>query len=150
MKYRLSIVASALLLFATAAFGGDGPAVSADHVWIRTAPAGVVTLSGFLTLKNLTDKPLQVTSITSPDFGTVAIGSAATSDQSQNPPGKKPITLAPHQSLTFNPGTDHLLLMQPHKRLFDGDMVTLTFNFSDGSSLTLLAPVRRQSPTTNQ
>lgn len=149
MTHRFSIVAATLLLCATAAFGSDGPAVSASHVWIRTAPAGVQVLSGFLTLENLTGKPLQIVSVTSPDFATVAIGSSTVSDQSPGPSQPRTVTLAPHQSVTFGPDTDHLLLMQPHKRLFDGDMVTLTFNFSDGSSLALIAPVRRQSPVTN-
>lgn len=146
MTHRFSIIASALLLCAAAASGSDGPAVSASHVWIRTAPAGVQVLSGFLTLENLTDKPLHIVSVTSPDFASVAIGSSAVADQPQKPSEPATVTLKPHQPVALKPDTDHLLLLQPHKRLFDGDMVTLIFNFSDGSSLDLLVPVRSQSP----
>ncbi|HEX6549691.1 MAG TPA: copper chaperone PCu(A)C [Gammaproteobacteria bacterium] len=137
MKYR-TLISACLLLFGSLAFG-DGPAVSASHVWIRTAPAGVQSLSGFMTLENLTGKPLEIVSISSPDFGSVTIGQA-------EGPAVKTVTLPPGKPVVLNQDGDHLRLRQPHKRLFDGDMVTLTFKFSDGSVLTLLASVRRVSP----
>jgi periplasmic copper chaperone A len=147
MKHTLSMIAACCLLSAGTAFG-DGPAVSASHVWIRTAPVGVLTLSGYMTLENLTDKPLQILDITSPGFGSVDISPAAASDHTQNTPVKA-FTLPPHQPVTFKPDTEHLQLKQPHQRLFDGDMVTLTFKFSDGSQLSIFAPVRRESPASN-
>jgi copper(I)-binding protein len=146
MNHRFSIIASALLLCATAAFGSDGPAVGASHVWIRTAPPGVQVLSGFLTLENLTDKPLQVVGITSPDFGSVMISPASSPGKLHSTLLMKTYNLPPHQAVVFKQDAVHLQLMQPKRRLFDGDMVTLIFNFSDGSSLDLLAPVRSQSP----
>ncbi|MGH7192785.1 MAG: copper chaperone PCu(A)C, partial [Candidatus Saccharimonadales bacterium] len=118
----------------------------ASHVWIRTAPVGVQTLSGYLTLENLTDKPLQIMSITSPDFGSVMISPASSPGKLHSSLLTKTFNLPPHQVVIFKPDAVHLQLMQPKKRLFDGDMVTLIFNFSDGSSLDLLAPVRRESP----
>lgn len=148
MKNRLPIVAACLLLFTRVAFG-DGPAVSATRVWIRTAPAGVETLSGYLTLKNLTDNPLQILGISSPDFGAVSISPAAASDQARSAIPIKTFTLPPHQAVVFKPDAVHLQLKQPHKRLFDGDMVTLEFRFSDGSQLSIFAPVRRESPVSN-
>lgn len=147
MKYRLSIVA-ACLLFAGVAFG-EGPAVSANHVWIRSAPAGVEALSGFMTLENLTDKPLQITSITSSDFGAVMLTSASASGETQDASAVKNFVLPPHQPVVFKQDGAHLQLIKPHRRLYDGDMVTLLFNFSDGSSLDLLAPVRRDAPANN-
>lgn len=145
MKFRLTILPVALLLFVNLALA-DGPSVSVNNVWIRSAPVGVETLSGYMTLENLTDKPLQILSITSPDFKSVMIAPA-------NAPGKlhstllmKTYTLSPHQPVAFKQDSVHLQLMQPAKQLYEGDMVTLLFKFSDGSSFTLMAPVRSQAP----
>ena len=46
----------------------------------------------------------------------------------------------------FAPGGYHLMFMQPHKRYYDGALISVTLAFSDHSSLTILAPVRRDAP----
>ena len=51
-----------------------------------------------------------------------------------------------HGSVEFKPGGYHLMLMQPKKNLFSGDLVTLMLKFSDGSELAILANVRREPP----
>jgi len=145
MKFRLPILVVLLTLVWCTAFAG-GPTVSASHVWIRTAPDGVHVLSGFLTLENHTGKPLKITSISSPDFKSVDIGAAKMDPQHAALPLNS-VTLPPHKTLTFKPGGTHLRLVQPHRKLYEGDMVSLTFNFSDGSSLALLVSVRGQAPT---
>ncbi|HEX5340445.1 MAG TPA: copper chaperone PCu(A)C [Gammaproteobacteria bacterium] len=146
MKIFHSAFVVCLLLSAHAALA-SGPSVSISDVWIRSAPAGVVTLSGYMTLENLTGKPLQILAISSPDFGSVAISPAKIPGQPHSTLLMKTFTLPPHQPVVFKQDAAHLQLMQPHKRLFDGDMVTLTFRFSDTSELTLFAPVRRAAPS---
>ncbi|HET7396611.1 MAG TPA: copper chaperone PCu(A)C [Gammaproteobacteria bacterium] len=145
MKKILSILVACCLLAAGAA-SADGPSVSASKVWIRTAPVGVQTLSGYMTLENLTDKPLQILGITSPDFGSVMISPASSPGKLHSTLLMKTFDLPPHKVVVFQQDAVHLQLMQPKKRLYDGDMVTLIFNFSDGSTLDLLAPVRRERP----
>lgn len=146
MKCRISILPLALLLFTGLALA-DGPSVSINDVWIRSAPVGVETLSGYMTLENLTDKPLQVLSVSSPDFGSVMFSPAAEPGKLHSMLLMKTFNLPPHQAVVFKQDAVHLHLSQPHKRLFDGDIVTLVFNFSDGSSLSLMAPVRREPPS---
>ena len=143
MKFRLPIVMLLLALAWSTAFA-DGPSVSASHIWIKTAPPGVHVLSGYLTLENNTDKPLKITGISSPDFKSVDLGTANVGAHAAMPLTSVP--LPPHKPLEFKPGGPHLRLMQPHRQLYEGDMVTLHFNFSDGSSLTLMASVTGQAP----
>ena len=137
---------AALLLLPLAAWS-DGPEVSASHVWIRQAPPGISVLGGYFTLQNLTDKPLDLKSVSSPEFGSVQMHKSFIKDDQEQMEAVPSITLPAHGSIEFKPGGYHLMLMQPKKNLFPGDMVTLDLSFSDGSELAILAPVRHDPPT---
>jgi copper(I)-binding protein len=138
----LTLFVSCLSLSAPA----DGPAQRVSHVWIREAPPGVTVLAGYFTLENLTDQALTLTGASSPDFDSVELHKSFQKGgvESMEPVDK--IGLAPHQSVVFEPGSYHLMLMQPHKQLHTGDTLTLFLDFSDGSRLTILAPLRRDPP----
>ncbi|HEY3643857.1 MAG TPA: copper chaperone PCu(A)C [Gammaproteobacteria bacterium] len=145
--YRLVLILLLLLLTLSpiSAWSG-GPAVSASKVWIRQSPPGVTVLAGYFTLQDLTDKPLDLKSVSSPNFASVEMHRSFVKDGQEQMAPVLSITLPAHGSVEFKPGSYHLMLMQPKKNLFAGDMVTLTLEFSDGSELTLMAPVRRDPP----
>ena len=141
---RLPAILS-LLLLPIAAWSA-GPSVKASHVWIRQAPPGISVLAGYFLLQDLTDKPLELKSVTSPDFASVEMHRSFVKDGQEQMEPVPGITLPAHGSVEFKPGDYHLMLMQPKRNLFAGDVVTLTLEFSDGSELTLMAPVRRDPP----
>jgi copper(I)-binding protein len=143
--YRLITVLLLLALLPLSAWS-EGPAVSASKVWIRQSPPGVSVLAGYFTLQDLTAKPLDLKSVTSPDFSSVEMHRSFVKDGQEQMEPVPSITLPAHGSVEFKPGSYHLMLMQPKKNFFAGDIVTLTLEFSDGSELTLLAPVRRDPP----
>ena len=134
-----------LLLLPIAAWSA-GPSVNASHVWIRQAPPGISVLAGYFLLHDLTDKPLELESVTSPDFASVQMHRSFMKDGQEQMEPVPSVTLPAHGSVEFKPGDYHLMLMQPKRSLFAGDVVTLTLEFSDGSELTLMAPVRRDPP----
>lgn len=123
-----------------------GPSVNASRVWIRQAPPGVTVLAGYFTLQNLTDKPLDLTGASSPEFGAVEMHRSFVKDGVEEMEPVAKLTIPPHGSVEFKPDSYHLMMMQPKKNLFAGDMVTLNMTFSDGSELTVMAPVRRDPP----
>ena len=143
--YRL-IAALLLVLSSPLTAWSAGPSVLASKVWIRQSPPGVSVMAGYFTLQDLTDKPLDLKSVTSPDFASVEMHRSFVKDNQEQMEPVPGITLPAHGSVEFKPGSYHLMLMQPKKNLFAGDNVTLTLAFSDGSELTLLAPVRREAP----
>ncbi|MHB8423776.1 MAG: copper chaperone PCu(A)C [Gammaproteobacteria bacterium] len=124
----------------------EGPAVGASHVWIREAPPGVQVLAGYFTLENFSNRPLAIVSVTSPDFGSVMMQRTLQHNDRDRMEPVTTLSIPPHQSVVFAPGGSHLMLIKPRKRFFDGDLVTLTLTFSDHSSLTIMAPVRRDNP----
>ncbi|MGH8403048.1 MAG: copper chaperone PCu(A)C [Gammaproteobacteria bacterium] len=137
------LVALSLIPFASHA---DGPSVAASHVWIREAPPGVSVMAGYLTLENLSGQTLTLVGVTSPDFRSVMVHKTV---QLNGMDSMEPVTglaIPAHKSVVFAPGGYHLMLMQPVKRLYDGDLVTLMLTFSDHSSLIIMAPVRRDQP----
>ncbi|MDE2070910.1 MAG: copper chaperone PCu(A)C [Gammaproteobacteria bacterium] len=137
MRHRRIFVGLLLLLAAGGALA-DGPSVNASHVWIREAPPGTEVMAGYLTLTNRTRHALALNGITSPDFGEVRLQNGTQA--------VKALTLPTHASVTLGAGGDHLVLMRPARTFHVGDFVTLTITFSDGSSLAILAPVRRNPP----
>jgi periplasmic copper chaperone A len=139
-----------LLAMTVAAFPfsgqADGPVVAATHVWIREAPAGMADLAGYLTLQNLSSRTLTLISVTSPDFGSIFIQHSTAKDGELDTQPVTNLAIPAHKVLVFASGGYQLTLTKPVKRLFDGDLVTLTLTFSDHSSLTIMAPVRSDRP----
>jgi len=135
-----------LMLVLPLAAWSDGPSVRASHVWIRQAPPGVNVLAGYFTLENLTDKPLTLTGVTSPEFAAVEMHKSVVKDNVESMEPVARVDVPAHGSVEFKPGSYHVMLMQPKKDLFAGDTVTLDLMFSDGSELAIMAPVRRDAP----
>lgn len=145
MPSRLKFSWLIALLLAGVAYA-QGPSVSASHVWIRKAPPGVDTLAAYLTLTNHTGQALTLSTVSSTDFKSVAVHRTLQNNGMESMEAVPHLSIPAHQSVKLAPGGYHLMLMQPIKPLYDGDLVVLTFSFSDHSSLSVMAPVRRDSP----
>lgn len=136
----------AFLLLLPVVASGEGPSVNASHVWIRQAPPGINVLAGYFMLQNLTDRSLELKSVASSEFASVEMHRSFVKDGEEQMEPVSSVTIPAHGSIEFTPAAYHLMLMQPRKNLFAGDTVTLNLDFSDGSQLTILAPVRRDPP----
>jgi len=145
MPSQLKFVWLILLLSPGVAYA-QGPSVSANNVWIREAPPGVDMLAAYLTLTNHTGQALMLSNVSSADFKSVAVHRTLQHNGTDSMTAVPHLNIPAHQSVKFEPGGYHLMLMQPIKPLYDGDLVTLTFTFSDHSSLSIMAPVRRDAP----
>lgn len=134
------------ILLAAAPAWGDSPSARASHVWIRQAPPGVKVLAAYLNLENLSDAPLSLDSVNSPDFDSVMVHQSVVKDGVESMVPVDKLSIPAKGRVELKPGGYHLMLMQPKKNLFAGDTVTLMLRFSDGSELAILAPVRRDPP----
>lgn len=126
--------------------GADGPEARVSHVWIRQAPPGINSLAGYFVLDNLTHRPLTLVNVTSDDFDSVMMHETVSQNGMDSMRPVERIMIPANKSVTFAPGSYHLMLMNPHRNFGIGDMVALTLIFSDQSALTILAPVRRDAP----
>jgi periplasmic copper chaperone A len=141
-RLLLLLMVAVVLPLANAA----GPSVRASLVWIRQAPPGIAVLAGYFALQNLTDQPLTLTAVESRDFGSVEMHRSFIKDSVEHMEPVPSIAIPAHGSVEFKPGGYHLMMMQPKKNLFAGDMAEVTLTFSDGSQLAILAPVRHDPP----
>ena len=143
---RLSLLFALCAAFLPAAFSADGPTARVSHVWIREAPPGVDVMAGYFVLENLTGKSLSLTAVSSPDFGSAMMHESLVKDGQESMQEVAQILIPAHGSVEFKPGGYHVMLMQPKKNLYAGDMVSLMLSFSDGSELDIIANVRRDPP----
>ncbi len=143
---RLFPILALCACFMPAALATDGPTVRASHIWIREPAPGVDVLAGYFVLENLTDQPLALTQVGSPDFAAVMMHESVVKDGQESMQEVEQVVIPAHGSVEFKPGGYHLMLMQPKKSMYSGDMVTLMLTFSDKSGLTIMAYVRREPP----
>lgn len=143
---RLCMLLLPFLMITTSLARAEGPSIIASHIWIREAPPGVEVMAGYMTLANQTGNALTLNTVTSPNFGEVALHRTLQRTGAVSMQPVKSLVLPAHASVKLAPGSYHLMLMQPAKPLYVGDLVTLSLTFSDGSSLTIMAPVRRDAP----
>lgn len=139
----LALCASLLPVAVTA----DGPTARVNHVWIREAAPGVDVMAAYFVLENLTDKPLTLTAVSSPDFASAMMHQSVVKDGQESMQEVPQVVIPPHGSFEFKPGGYHVMLMQPKKNMYSGDTASLMLTFSDGSKLDIYANVRREPPT---
>ena len=86
-----------------------------DAAWVRAAPPGAVSLAGYMTLHNDGKIPMRFSWAQSDQFGMVELQRTQVVDgvSTMRPAGDQ--TIAPGDSLRFEPGGLHLMLMQPQR-----------------------------------
>lgn len=88
--------------------------------------------AGYLTLTNNSDKPILVTSVTSPHFARIEMHESIIENNISRMQRIDELWIEAHQSTRFEPGGKHLMLMQAREPL-----QTVTLNFYSGDALQL-------------
>ena len=140
------LVGLTLAVSASAAVGA-APACAPviESPWVRAAPPGAASLAGYLVLRNPCAAPVEVSDVESKDFGmpmihrTVVEGGVSR----MRPAGR--LVVAPGESLRFEPGGLHLMLMRPLKPLAEGDVARIRLVLADGRRVFAEFPVRREA-----
>lgn len=112
----------------------SGVALVADDVVITTPRPGTSMTAGYLQLANRSDRPIRITSVKSPQFARVEMHETIVSDGVARMRPIESLTVGPGETLRFEPGGRHLMLMQPDEPLGD---VTLYFHADDAIVLTV-------------
>ena len=136
-----------LVLWASAAVGAE-PACAPviESPWVRAAPPGAASLAGYLVLRNPCTAPVEVAEVESKDFGMPMIHRTVVEAgvSRMRPAGK--LVVAPGESLRFEPGGLHLMLMRPLQPLAEGDIARIRLVLADGRRVFAEFPVRREAP----
>ncbi len=156
---RASVLAAAVL--AVVAVGGCSSETTSDTAATTTegdltvegpwvyAPAAPNVTGGFATIRNAGDEDVTLVSADSPIAGMVQIHefiTEGTTEKMVEVEGGLPVPAG--GSVELKPGSYHVMLMELKEVPAAGDTVEMTFVFSDGTEITVNAPVRAREGMT--
>jgi hypothetical protein len=133
MKYAALIIVCAVL--ATACSDTGAPLVATDISIAKPKPGTRMT-AGYLTLTNNTSDQITITEVTSPEFHAVQMHESVIADGIVRMRALDEVTIPPGDSVDFEPGARHLMLIQPTG---ETDNVTLKFIAGEAVVLTINA-----------
>ena len=144
MKATMSRAAALMLLVTTNSFAAGHLVV--ENAWIRNAPPGTAMMAGYGVLHNVGDAPVIVTGADSADFGSASLHKSTHDNGMERMQPLGDITIASGQRVTFAPGGNHIMLMQPKKELRLDESVPIHIVTKDADSTVGIFVVRDSAP----
>ncbi len=140
-----------LLLIAISSSAADK--LNIHNAWAREAPPKTNVMAAYLTLHNPSASTYTLTGLSSPDFKRIEIHRTEHHDGMSKMLPVPRLILNSKESVVFQPGDMHLMLIDPKKRLKAGDDITLTLFFTDGHStentMEISLPVKKATASTH-
>jgi periplasmic copper chaperone A len=134
--------AAALLLAALPAAAEPGPAgVSVKDGWIRALPAAIPS-GGYFTLENKSGKAVTLTGAASPACGMLMLHKSDDKGGMSSMTDVAEVPVPAGGSVSFTPGSYHLMCMNTKPSLKPGASVPVTLAFKSGEKLTVNFAVR--------
>jgi copper(I)-binding protein len=124
-----------LVMLVSACSNDTAPLVATDIVVSKPIP-GMSMAAGYLTLSNNTTQQITITEVTSPQFDSVLMHESVLEDGMARMYELGDLTILAGQSVRFEPGGKHLMLMQPV-----GEFETVTLEFRVGKVVMLTVNV---------
>jgi len=140
-------VVAAIAVLAACAGGGGGASLGVVGVTVSearvlyTGPA--VPAGGFMILTNTGDQADALVSASSPAFGSIELHE--TMQGSDGMMGMQPVTSIPVPAggtTELEPGSYHLMLLDPTGEIAVGQAVDITLTFDSGATATVMADVQ--------
>lgn len=132
-----------LLMTATMASAQD---IRATNAYVPQSPPGAMAHAAYMTLENSSNTLHSVIGVEADGYGMAHLHISQTENGVATMSMIHQLDLAPGQSVVLEPGSFHIMLMQPETTPEVGDTVDLTLQFADGKTLNVAAEVKsRQS-----
>ena len=114
----------AMLAWLGAAAAQACPGLQAEDAWVREAPPGAMMTVAYAKLRNVGTKPLRITGGASKDFASAELHRTVVENGISRMVGGK-LEIAPGAAAALEPGSWHLMLMNPSRPLNAGDQVSI-------------------------
>ncbi len=141
MKQLIALLA--LLGIASTSWAAPQHGIEAHDPWVREAPPGAKVLAAYLQLHNHGSTLQTLISVDAPAFARVELHRTADMGGMASMAGMSQVMIPGHGKVAFEPGSLHIMLIDPISPLVAGDNVHIILHFKDGSSLPIDAEVRR-------
>jgi copper(I)-binding protein len=102
-------------------------------------------MAGYMTMINTGDTPVTVTAISSPNFAGAEIHRTVVEEGIARMLPVRQLDIPANSQVKLEPGGLHLMLFDPQQPLPEGATVTLLIHHSNGSDVTVAAPVIRKT-----
>ena len=132
------IAASVLLFSAQLSYAN----LIVDNVYIPQAPPGSMTLAAYLNITNSGAESRTVVGISSPVFATTHLHHTMMKDGVSSMKSIEELVIEPGETITFEPGGLHIMLMKPLAASVTTDFVPITLVFKNGETLNVTATLR--------
>lgn len=113
--------------------------------WVREAPPTARVMAGYFTVINTGDTAVTVTSVSSPDFEGAEIHRTVVEEGIARMLPVRQLDIPANSQVKLEPGGLHLMLFDPLHPLPEGETATLVIHHSNGSDVTVMAPVIRKT-----
>jgi copper(I)-binding protein len=153
MIMRLTILVLAAVLAACAPEEAAPPASPApvagvpegalviSEAWVRQVPPAARMTAGYLKLRNTGTEPAVVVGARSPLFNAVEIHGTFMVDGMARMRQQESVTIPPGETVSFEPGGLHLMLMQAVEGIPGEGEIPLSLLLADGDRIDLTAPI---------
>lgn len=131
--------AAALLMTTTAVAAQD---IKATDAYVPQSPPGSMAQAAYMQLENTTGKIRSLIGVEASGYGMAHLHSSETKDGVATMTMVHQLDIAPGQSVSLEPGSFHIMLMQPEAMAKVGDTVDLKLMFADGETLEVTADVK--------
>ncbi|QFT61896.1 hypothetical protein FIU91_03050 [Roseivivax sp. THAF30] len=144
MKYTIHAACSVLMLpfmLATSAMAGSADVV-VENAWARASIGTSRPGAAYMEVHNAGDEPVTLTGLRTDLAMLPEVHRTATDEQgvsSMSPAGQ--IVIAPGETVAFEPGGLHAMLMQLQRPMEEGETFPLTLTFSDGGETMVEVPI---------
>lgn len=119
--------------FLLGACGGEIQApLVATEIEVLTPVSGNPMSAGYMLLSNNSDAPIEITSVSSPQFASVELHETRDENGIARMRPIEALSIEPGQAVRLEPGGKHLMLMRPI-----GDTTAVTLNLYAGDTLLL-------------
>jgi copper(I)-binding protein len=135
----LALIVSAWSLLATA-----DATLQVEDAWVREAPPNAHMMAAYMTLKNTGSGDAVLTQVDSPAFDHVMLHKSEVVDGVARMIHQSEIVIPAKGAVELKPGSFHLMMPAPEKRLVEGDRVEFVLTFSNGDTTRVQADVRKK------
>ena len=111
--------------------------------WVREAPPTARNLAGYVELSNQSDKTIVVNEAKSPLFAQVQLHVTTFVNGMMRMTEIKELKIAPGETVTFEPGGRHFMLMKPKQAIKAGLDVPVELSYTDGTTQVIHFIVRK-------
>lgn len=132
MKKLILFILFNLLLISNSHAGND---IKIVNPWIPEAPPGAGVMAGYMEIHNSSTQIIDIVAISSPAFNRVEMHLSKEVDGFAKMLPQKMLSVPAKGKLILKPGSYHLMLIKPKKRLLNGDVTQLNFTLSNDSKL---------------